>query len=197
MTFAVICLAILDLGILLGFFYYFKKNQDHAEVLEALTEERVAMKGIKEEILGEINEARQKTQKQISRFQQLAAEVEQDAKNGKDLMKQSLEELLGEFSRKLEEPLRELSRRQNSLEQLLKKAARERLNLSQSLQKGESLSRFFNKEIPYEDLLKDIELKKYEDARKLIGQGYPPDQIARELGMRTPEIELLKGMNAP
>ena len=74
--------------------------------------------------------------------------------------------------------------------------SREKDQLLNAVRKGQILSKFFNQEIPYEQLLKDIELKKYDDARRLIGQGYSADQVAKELGMRTSEIEMIRSVTS-
>ena len=194
MTVLVFVLLALDFGLIVGVVYYLKHNNNHAEVLEALTEERMTLKRVRSEIRDEMDQAKSYIDKAIVNYKRLAAEVEEETKTGKSQIQENLKEVMNEFTQSLEGPLKELSRKQNSLEGVLRLAGREKDQLLNAVRKGQILSKFFNQEIPYEQLLKDIELKKYDDARRLIGQGYSADQVAKELGIRTSEIEMIRSV---
>lgn len=195
MTFLLVFLLVLDLGLIVGIVLYLKNNRNQAEVLEALTEERLTLKRVRAEIRDEMEQAKSYIDSEVTNYKRLAAEVEEETKTGKSQIQENLKEVITEFSHSFEEPLKELSRKQNSLEGAIRLAGKERTQLLNAIKKGQLISKFFNQEIPYEQLLKDIELKKYDDARKLIGQGYSADQVAKELGMRASEIEMIRSVS--
>lgn len=187
-------LLLLDLALVAGIFLYLKYNKNQSGVLEAITEERIALKRIRAEFDDALQQAHGTIDKKLSQFRQLAAETEREATSAKTRIKEALESVLEEFGNKLEEPLKEFSRRQNSLEGMIRLSGQTRDSLLEAVRKGEVLSKFFHEDIPYEQLLKDIELKKYDDARKLMVKGVPREQIARELGLRSAEVDLIQSL---
>ena len=194
LIFLLAILLILDLGLVAGIFLYLKYNKNQVGVLEALTEERVALKRLRSEFDEALQNADQRIDRKLGQFRQLAAETEKEAGAAKGQIREALDGVLQDFSEKLEQPLKELSRRQNSLEGMIRLCGQQRESLLEAVKKGEVLAKFFHEEIPYDQLLKDIELKKYDDARRLIGRGVPREQIAKELGLRSAEIDLIHSL---
>jgi hypothetical protein len=76
----------------------------------------------------------------------------------------------------------------------LRRIEKEKQILLKSVSRGEKIARFFDKRLPYEEVLEDIEDKKYIDARHLLSQGIAPKQVAQELGMPESEINLMIGL---
>lgn len=194
LTFLLFILLIMDLVLIAGIFLYLKYNKNQAVVLESLTEERIAIKRIRTGFDEALTEGLQEMGKKLDEFRQLSAETERETKTARTQIREALDEVLIEFGSRLEEPLTELSRRQNSLEGTIKLSEKQKSILLEGIKKGEILAKFFHQEIPYDQLLKDIELKKYDDARKLLSRGLPGEQVARELGLRPAEVDLIQSL---
>ncbi|MFK7824191.1 MAG: hypothetical protein AB8G05_08540 [Oligoflexales bacterium] len=189
-----ILLTLFDVGILIFLYLLLQRKQGSDELLQDLTEERRLLNNLKNEVKSEVDRASELTQIQLKKIMKLAAEVEQDATLSKENLASHLEEVFTEFTQKLESPMLELTKKHHLLENMLRKVDFEKKRLLKAIQKGEKICRFFHNDLPYDELLKDIELKKYEDARKLLTQGYSSEKVATELGMRVSEVELLESM---
>lgn len=194
-TFLLVLLTGLDLVIVGIILTSFRKSHGTQEVLEDLTEERRAIMEIKNDFTKETLNMREENKKQYDQIVQAAAEFERETHMSKTTISSHLQEIIDDFTKKLEPPIIEITKKHHLLESTLKKADLEKNRLISSIKKAEKICRFFQNEIPYQELLKDIEFKKYEDARKLITQGYSSDKIARELDINTSEVELIKGMS--
>ncbi|NRA43922.1 MAG: hypothetical protein HRU09_03085 [Oligoflexales bacterium] len=189
-----ILLTLFDVGILIFLFILLQKKQGNEELLQDLTEERRLLNNLKNEIKSDIDRSSELTQSQVKKMMKLAAEVERDANLSKENLASHLEEVFTEFTQKLESPMLEMTKKHHLLESMLRKVEFEKKRLLKAIQKGEKICKFFHNDLPYDELLKDIELKKYEDARKLLTQGYSSEKVATELGMRVSEVELLESM---
>ena len=189
-----ILLTLFDVGILIFLYSLLQKKQGSEELLQDLTEERRLLNNLKNEVKSEIDRSNELTQSQVKKMMKLAAEVEHDANLSKENLATHLEEVFTEFTQKLESPMLEMTKKHHLLENMLRKVEFEKKRLLKAIQKGEKICRFFHNDLPYDELLKDIELKKYEDARKLLTQGYSSEKVASELGMRVSEVELLESM---
>ena len=124
----------------------------------------------------------------------LATEAEQEVKTGGLTLAHEMEQVAAQLSGQFEEPLRELGKRQTYLEALLRRIDSEKLSLQKLLARGEKICRFFDNRVPYEEVLAELEDKKYADARSLLARGKAPAQIASELGMSETEVRLVAGL---
>ena len=187
-------LAILDFVVIGLLFLYVHKKQGGLDLLKDLTEERRILNQLRSEVHSELVNGKNTYQSLKKEALQVAAEIERDSKLSKETLSKHLQSVFDEFTQKLEAPMMELTKKHHLLESLMRKVDFEKSRLLKAIEKGEKLSRFFQEDLPYEDLLKDIELKKYDDARKLLTQGYSSEKVASELGMRVSEVELLQGL---
>jgi hypothetical protein len=105
-----------------------------------------------------------------------------------------MEAVVQELTSRFEAPVKEITRKQASLEALLRKVDQEKTLLQRLLQRGEKLARFFDERVPYEEVLEEIEDKKYADARALLARGKSPVTVAQELGMSESEVRLVAGL---
>ena len=105
-----------------------------------------------------------------------------------------MDAVVTQLTSRFESPLRDLAKRKVGLESLLQQAEREKEILQKLLARGEKICRFFDERVPYEDVLHEIEDKKYADARKLLARGHAPHRVANELGMSESEVRLVAGL---
>lgn len=186
---------LLDAILLYVIYILHKRWQVHENILSDITEERQILAGMQKDIKEEAARFEAKTSELLNKVNQIAAEIEQEAKQSKQTISANLESVVSELSKQFEQPLRELVTRQQALNGLYKKISQEKEILATLLQRAESLIKFFEKDMAYEDILKDIEQKKYEDARKLLTKGLNVESVAKQLGISASEVRLIQGIS--
>jgi len=193
-TALIVILMCLDVVLFAAIFYLGRKKIDNRHLIVELTEERRYLTELRNSIQEDLENARSHSQELLKRMTHIAAEAEQEVKGGGDTLAKEMDEVAKRLANQFEEPLKELSRRQSSFEGLLRRSDQEKSLLLKALDRAEKLSRFFDQKIPYEDVLQEIQDKKYNDARQLLAQGVQPDKVAKELGLNLGEVHLLVGL---
>lgn len=188
-------LIILDIGLIVSMFFLNKKQEIQSDLLVDLTEERRLLNELRENVKNELSQAQIKNREAINKVSYLAAEAEQEVKNSGNSIASTIEEIVTELSIRFDKPLSELAKRQGSVESLIKKLTLERERISKIVARGESLVKFFDEKTSLEDVIKDLETKKYDDCRHLLARGISEDQIALELGMSRSEVRLVSGIS--
>ena len=196
-TLLLITLVIFDLILLGAVYFVHSRRLDDMAVIKELTEERRMLQDLRGSVQEELQIAGQRNRDILARVTQIATEAEHEVKVGTDTLRKELETIVAQLSGRFEAPLMELSKKQAALENLARKVDREKKVLLKNLERGEKICRFFDQKIPYEEVLADIEDKKYENARQMLAQGYKPEQIASEIGISASEIKLIAGFIEP
>lgn len=188
-------LAIIDIGLMAAVVFLGKRQIAHVSMIEDLTEERRMIGDLRAAIHEEMQIAAEKNRKLQDRVSHIAAEAEQEVKVGREALSKEMDTIVNQLSARFEEPLKEINKKQAALEALMKKADQEKVVLQSMISRGEKICRFFDKRIPYEEVLQEIEDKKYADARHLISQGIEPRKVAQELGLTESEVKLVAGFS--
>ncbi|MBC7533151.1 MAG: hypothetical protein H7318_16390 [Oligoflexus sp.] len=125
----------------------------------------------------------------------IATEMDIELKSGANSLALEMEHVLQDARTRLDEYLTQIDKRRTGFSSLLKKAQEERSLLQKALSRGEKLTKFFDSTVPYQDVLEELEDKKYVDARHMLARGLAPSQVARELGLQESEVQLIASMN--
>lgn len=189
-----VTLIVLDL-VLFGAVIWLSRRQDaQVELALELTEERRLLTELRHSIQEELEAAQSKARETLDKATRLAAEAELEVKSGGAAIAHEMDAVVTQLTSRFESPLRDLAKRKVGLESLLQQAEREKEILQKLLARGEKICRFFDERVPYEDVLHEIEDKKYADARKLLARGHAPHRVANELGMSESEVRLVAGL---
>lgn len=186
-------LIFLDLGLMVCIFLLNKRQEAQTNVVQELTEERRMLQDLRTSVQEELEAAQAKARTTLDKAMRLATEAEQEVKAGGQTIAKDVEAAFVQLAGKLEEPLKELTRKQGYLETLLRRVESEKMILQKLISRGEKICRFFDQRVPYEEVLAEIEDKKYADARSLLARGKAPAQVATELGMSETEVRLVAG----
>ena len=187
-------LILLDLGLMVAVYLLSQRRETHLELVEELTEERRLLGELRTAVQEELEAAQAKARATLDKAMRLATEAEQEVKTGGQTIAQEMEAVVTDLSGRFAEPLKELSRKQAYLENLLRRVEMEKTSLQKLLARGEKICRFFDNRVPYEEVLAEIEDKKYSDARLLLARGKTPSAVANELGMSETEVRLVAGL---
>lgn len=189
-------LILLDVGLLAAVVLLSRRQDAQVELVSELTEERRVLAELRATVQEELESAQGKARETLAKVAKLAAEAEQEVKTGGTTIAQEMESVVTELSAKFETPLKELAKRQAYVETLLKRVDEQKLLLQRLVARGEKICKFFDERVPYEEVLHEIEDKKYADARTMLAKGQTPTAVARELGMSETEVRLVAGIGA-
>jgi hypothetical protein len=173
-----------------------RKQVVNLEILNDLTEERRLLTDLRQSVRDELDSAHKKARETLEKAARLAAEAEQEVRTGGQSISKEVEAAIAAASQELAEPLKEFGRKQAGLEALLRRLDNEKTLLLRLLSRGEKLCQFFDERVPYEEVLAEIEDKKYADARALLARGKSPRTVAQELGLSESEVRLVAGLTA-
>jgi len=187
-------LILLDVGLLAAVVLLSRRQDAQVELVSELTEERRVLTELRATVQEELESAQGKARETLAKVAKLAAEAEQEVKTGGTTIAQEMESVVTELSSKFEAPLKELAKRQAYVETLLKRVDEQKLLLQRLVARGEKICKFFDERVPYEEVLHEIEDKKYADARTMLAKGQTPTAVARELGMSETEVRLVAGI---
>jgi len=185
-----------DLGLLAAVFLLSRRQEAQLELVEELTEERRLLTELRGSVQEELEAAQVKARETLEKALRLAAEAEQEVKTGSAQVAHEMESVATHLTARFESPLRELAKKQSYLESLLRRVEDEKVVLQKLIARGEKICRFFDERISYEEVLAEIEDKKYADARSLLARGKSPAHVAVELGMSEMEVRLVAGLAA-
>ena len=189
-------LILMDLGLIVAVYLLSRRRETHLELVEELTEERRLLAELRTVVQEELEAAQAKARSTLDKAVRLATEAEQEVKTGGQTIAKEMELVVAELTDRFSDPLKELSRKQSYLESLLRRVEDEKTSLQKLLARGEKICRFFDNRVPYEEVLAEIEDKKYADARLLLARGKAPGAVATELGMSETEVRLVAGLSS-
>ena len=195
-TLLLAALILLDVGLMLAVMRLSRRRETHVELVAELTEERRLLAELRTSVQEELEAAQAKARSTLDKAMRLATEAEQEVKMGAQTIAKEMELVVSDLSDRFSEPLKELSRKQSYTESLLRRVEDEKTSLQKLLARGEKICRFFDNRVPYEEVLAELEDKKYADARLLLARGKTPASVATELGMSETEVRLVAGLSA-
>jgi hypothetical protein len=195
LTALVIGLIVVDIVLLIAM-VRISRNRSQVVVgreLQDLTEERRYIMELRKSIQEDLEHAQLQSKDVLKRVTQLATEAEQEVKLGGSSIATELDGIVASLTKNFEEPLNQLTSKINAGERLMQKLEREKNSLVKLMQRAEQICSFFNEKIPYQDILEELQDKKYRDARQMLAKGYKIDTIAQELGLSKAELDLIAG----
>jgi HPt (histidine-containing phosphotransfer) domain-containing protein len=189
----IVLAAIIGVDILLVFgMLVLLKNQRGTDLaISDLTAEREMIAGLQTSIRHDISKTSNEQKSMMTRLSKIAAEIEQEVSSQKSGIGDNLDQITSELAQEFEKPLRELTKKQNALANLYKKIKAERAEIERTAEKAAQLIKFFNEKVPYDEILCELEDKKYMDARRLLAKGVSAKEVSTRLGLPLAELEVM------
>ena len=172
-----------------------KPLRDDVDMSREMAEERKYLNELRTSIQEDLGSAQRKSREILDRVTKIAAEAEQEVKNGSLVIRSELDATIAQISTRLEEPLSRLAERQAGIEKMIQRLDRQKSLVQKLVERGEKICRFFDQRVSYEEILDDLEDKKYADARHLLVQGHKPEQVAKDLGISLSEVRLIANVS--
>ncbi|MDD9950335.1 MAG: hypothetical protein OXT67_02095 [Zetaproteobacteria bacterium] len=189
-----VILGISDLLLLAAIFYFRRGRVIDKQLLHDITEEHRRTHELMHKVKEEIMLAHDNENSKMRQMNQLAAETEQSLENFRLESEQLWRQQVTEMEQVIDQIIEKSKLTQVDLSVCLEKSKRCRDRLNRSLQRAETLAQFFSKDIPYDQIMRDIEMKKYEEAKRMLREGYDRQSVAAEVGLSMTEIDLIEGL---
>ena len=189
-------LLLTDVGLIVAVMRLGRRQDTSVGLIEELTEERRMLAELRAQVHEELQAAQAKAREALDRATRLATEAEHEVKTGASTITREVEAVAESLTARFREPLAELARRQAYVDAMTRRFEQEKTTLTRLLARGEKICRFFDARVPYQEVLEEIEDKKYSDARSLLARGQTPAAVAVELGMSEAEVRLVAGFVA-
>lgn len=161
------------------------------QLLKELHEEKTVLKELHANIREELGQQLKKARDVYDKVSRIATECEMEMGSSKKVLTTEIQAVFDEYAERVEGYVNELGKHRSSLSALNQKSQRERQLLGKAISRGEKLAMFFNRKVPYEEVLEEIEDKKYTDARHLLSKGMSVSDVAIEVGLAESEVKLL------
>ncbi|RZA11009.1 MAG: hypothetical protein EOP10_33780 [Proteobacteria bacterium] len=165
-------------------------------ILRELDHEHRLIKQMREAVREDLAMKHSEMKALYEKVAMIATETDMELKSGAQSLQSEMEHVMADARQRLDDYLEQIDKRRTGLSGLVKKAAEERQMLQKALSRGEKLTKFFDSTVPYQDVLEELEDKKYVDARHMLARGILPAQVARELGLQEAEVQLIASMNS-
>jgi len=188
-------LLIIDFVLLIGIYYLAKSRSDNSSLISEITEERKYLSDLRTSVQEDLERTQQQNKNILKKVSQIATEAEMEVKTGSTHLTKEIESIISDLSKYFEEPLEKLSKKQRTLETLLRKIEKEKFLLNKSISRGQKLTKFFDEKISYQDVVSELEDKKYQDARQMLTRGVRPEEIAQELDLHISEVNIIAEMS--
>jgi len=192
-SFLLAALVLLDVGLLACFYFLNRRQEANIELIEELAQERLLLTELRSSVQEELESAQFKAKEALNHITKIATEAELEVKNGGSTIARELEGVVGQLTEKFEIPLKDLAKRTGYLENLLRKVDTEKRVLKNLIGRSEEVIRFYDDKVPYEQVIEEIESKKYSDARALLAKGLTVENISSELNMSISEVKAVAG----
>ena len=173
-----------------------RQSPDLLGILKEMDQEQRVLRELRDSIRDDLDHKMGEVKRIYEKVTVLASDAEMELKSSGDFVSKEVAAVLEEARKELEAPLEEIGNQRTRLSALLQKSKEERQILQKSVARAEKLSRFFDRRIPYQEVLEEIEDKKYIDARFLLSKGLSPQQVASELNLPETDVQLIASMGS-
>jgi DNA-binding NarL/FixJ family response regulator len=186
-------LAVADLILVVAFLRLQKRQFDNQNVIRELTEERSLLADLRDSVRNELMAAQSQARAIRDQVQVLATEAEQEVKRGVEQITRETESIVSNIGGKLEKPFQELTNKQHFLMKLAKDAESQRELLSRVVTRAEHAAKLLQSAEKWEDIVEELESRRYHDIRAMLAKGLSTEKIAKELGVSENEVRVVTG----
>jgi DNA-binding NarL/FixJ family response regulator len=186
-------LAVADVILVAAFLRLQKRQFDNQNVIRELTEERSLLADLRDSVRNELMAAQSQARATRDQVQVLATEAEQEVKRGVEQITREAEGIVSNIAGKLEKPFQELTNKQHFLMKLANDAESQRELLSRVVTRAEHAAKLLQSAEKWEDIVEELESRRYHDIRAMLAKGLSTEKISKELGVSETEVRVVTG----
>lgn len=158
---------------------------------QLLDQERTEVLELQKRLLHDVEEAHRATRDGVTRLNKIGADAHAEWTD----MTQRIEEVMQEIEAKAEDlvsaNIQRLSKKSLELQKALQEARETQSNLNRQVLNAQKVIRFFDSSITIDEVLKDLQMDKYAQARQMLQGGAESSQVSHELGLTIAEVSLV------
>lgn len=159
-----------------------------------LDTERNELEKLQQSVTRDLGTAKQLATETLNKLSRIGA----DAHAEWNEMTQKIDSVLTEIEKQTEALMQEhsalASRHRLALEKVCKESLEVNTTLQETLRNSKKVLKFFDKNVPADQIVKELQTEKYSEARRLLEQGMDASVVSRRLGMSQSEVILLANM---
>jgi DNA-binding NarL/FixJ family response regulator len=186
-------LVMADLILVVAFFRLQRRQFANQSIIRELMEERSLLANLRDNVRDELVSAQSQARALRDQVQVLATEAEQEVKRGVQQITQETQTIVNGIADKLERPFQELTNKQHFLVKLAKDAETQRELLSRVVTRAEYAAKLLQSAEKWEDIVEELESRRFKDIRAMLAKGLTPEKIASELGVSENEVRMITG----
>lgn len=166
-----------------------KRNRD-AE-FSLLDKERQALLELQKVLRSDTESAREATKNGLSKLQKIGLEVHAEWGD----MTARFEDVTSEIELRckdfIDDAMRTLSKKGHECLKAADLANDALVELREATRAAEKVARFFDSQLKLEDVLRELQQQKYQEARQMLVDGVEANRIAKKLGLSMSEVSLV------
>lgn len=189
-------LALADVILIIAFIGLQRRQFANQNIIRELTEERALLADLRESVRVELATAQSQARSLKDQVQVLATEAEQEVKRGVQQIAHEVEGIVATIGGKLEQPFQEMTNKQHFLMKLSKEIETQRELLNRLVNRAEQAAKLLRSVDKWEDIVDELESRRYSDIRAMVAKGLSIETISKELGVSENEVKLVTGTSA-
>lgn len=189
-------LALADVILIIAFIGLQRRQFANQNIIRELTEERALLADLRESVRVELATAQSQARSLKDQVQVLATEAEQEVKRGVQQIAHEVEGIVATIGGKLEQPFQEMTNKQHFLMKFSKEIETQRELLNRLVNRAEQAAKLLRSVDKWEDIVDELESRRYSDIRAMVAKGLSIETISKELGVSENEVKLVTGTSA-
>jgi hypothetical protein len=163
-----------------------KKKRDKEFAI--LDKERAMLIELQSQLKNDITEARQLSDQTLKKLKIIGAEAHAEWDDMTKKINEVLIEVDSHSDKLLENNISKLNIQKMSLEKSIINAKQMNENLTQTCNKAQKFLKLFDTNLPTEEVLKEIQTNKYNDAKRMLADGLDATFVSKKLGLSLGEV---------
>lgn len=159
-----------------------------------LDQERAELLELQSSLVRDMQLAKQLSQETLAKLTQVGTEAHAEWLEVTDRVNTVLTEVEERTRVLLQENLTTVNRHRMALEKTCRDSELLNGQLLESVTKARKLLRLFDESVPSEQILKELQIEKYTEAKRLLGEGCDASLVSKRLGLSLSEVALLSHM---
>ena len=192
----IICVAAALVGVEILFFAYcFRWLSSGKRLREKqfalLDSERAELLELQASLMHDLKNAKKISEETLSKLNRIGAEAHAEWTDMVERVENVLVEVEGRTHKLLEENLENLHKHRMGLDKSIQDGSQTNARLIETVLGARKLLRLFDKNIPQEEIFKDLQTEKYAQAKQMLSQGVDASTVSKKLSMSQSEVALL------
>lgn len=161
---------------------------------EVIDSERKELQSLQQKVSSELQRAQILAGDTLEKLTLLGSQVNAEWNEMSLKTKETTAEVVEHVKQLIDSQLSQLTESRLSVEKTLSTAQHRSQQLGDVLKKCQGLLKFFDKSVPADEIVKQLQSDKYSEARQMLLNGQSASLVSKKLGISLSEVSLLASM---